>query len=173
MIKKIAMASLMLDAAAPAVRAQQTSLPDKNGYTLFNPTPVQYLRELSADRPDKTDCPFTVDAGHFQLEMDFANFAYDAPAAAHDKLKAEDYQLAPMNVKVGALNNADFQLVLQPCQWQRIGDKTTGTVENNAGFGGIVPRVKVDLIGNAGGVHIGVTAAADDWHPWPGLARRY
>jgi hypothetical protein len=31
------------------------------------------MRELSADRPDKTDCPFTVDAGHFQVEMDFAN----------------------------------------------------------------------------------------------------
>ena len=39
--------------------------PDKNQYNLFNPTPDELMRELNADRPDKTDCPFTVDAGHF------------------------------------------------------------------------------------------------------------
>jgi hypothetical protein len=36
------------------------------------------------------------------------------------------YQIAPMNIKAGLLNNVDFQLVLQPYQWQRIEDKTTG-----------------------------------------------
>jgi hypothetical protein len=131
--------------------APEKLLPDKSDYTLFNPTPDQYMRELSADRPDKTDCPFTVDAGHFQLEMDYANFTYDAPTAAHGNLKTEDYQLAPMNVKVGVLNNVDFQLVLQPWQWQRIEDKTTGAVENDSGFGDITPRVKINLMGDDGG----------------------
>ena len=94
--------------------AQETNAvpPDKSGYNLFNPTPDEYMREISPDRPDKTDSPFTVDAGHFQLEMDYANFTYDAPTAAHGNLKTEDYQIAPMNVKVGVLNNMDFQLVL-------------------------------------------------------------
>jgi hypothetical protein len=124
---------------------------DKSSYNLFNPTPDQYMRELNADRPDKTDCPFTVDAGHFQVEMDFANFTYDAPTAAHGRLKTEDYQLAPMNVKVGVLNDMDFQLVFQPCQWQRIEDKTTGAIENDSGFGDITPRVKLNLTGNDGG----------------------
>jgi hypothetical protein len=35
------------------------------------------LRELSTDRPDKTERPFTVDAGHFQLEMDLFSYACD------------------------------------------------------------------------------------------------
>jgi hypothetical protein len=133
--------------------AQETNAvpPDKSGYNLFNPTPDEYMREISPDRPDKTDSPFTVDAGHFQLEMDYANFTYDAPTAAHGNLKTEDYQLAPMNVKVGVLNNLDFQLVLSPYQWQRIEDKATGTIEKNSGFGDIAPRVKVNLIGNDGG----------------------
>ena len=109
------------------------------------------MRELSADRPDKTDCPFTVDAGHFQLEMDDANFTYDAPTAAHGNLKTERYQLAPMNIKVGVLNNMDFQLVFQPYQGQRTEDKTTGAVENDAGFGDITPRIKVNLVGDDGG----------------------
>jgi hypothetical protein len=144
--------SLMI---APAFRvlAQETNAipPDESDYNLFNPTPDKYMREISPDRPDKTDSPFTVDAGHFQLEMDYANFTYDAPTAAHENLKTEDYQIAPMNVKVGVLNNMDFQLVLSPYQWQRIEDKTTGTIENDSGFGDITPRVKVNLIGNDGG----------------------
>ena len=92
-----------------------------------------------------------MDAGHFQLELDYANFTYDAPNSERGKVESEDYQLAPMNVKVGVLNNVDFQLVLSPCQWQRIEDKTTGGVEHQSGFGDITPRVKVNLIGNDSG----------------------
>ena len=65
--------SLLLSLAALGVAAQETNSvpPDKSGYNLFNPTPDEYMREMSPDRPDKTDSPFTVDAGHFQLEMDY------------------------------------------------------------------------------------------------------
>ena len=69
----------------PDARAAEetNNVPDKSGYNLFNPTPDKYMREMSPDRPDKTDSPFTVDAGHFQLEMDFANFTYDSPNSEH------------------------------------------------------------------------------------------
>jgi hypothetical protein len=132
---------------APAVADAK----DKSGYTLFNPTPNEYMREMSADRPDKTDSPFTVDAGHFQLEMDFANFTYDVPNSERGNVKSKAYQIAPMNLKVGVLNNVDFQLVLMPWQWERIEDRTARTVDRNSGFGDITPRVKVNLIGNDGG----------------------
>ena len=143
--------AVFFQAAAQETSGGGTNTPDKSGYNFFNPTPNEYMREMSPDRPDKTDSPFTVDAGHFQLEMDYANFTYDAPTAAHGNLKTEDYQIVPMNVKVGVLNNMDFQLVLSPYQWQRIEDKTTGTIEKDSGFGDITPRVKVNLIGNDGG----------------------
>ena len=65
----------------PALRAsaQETNSvpPDKSSYNLFNPVPENLMRELSPDRPDKTESPYTLDAGHFMLEMDFANFTYD------------------------------------------------------------------------------------------------
>jgi len=140
----------MICTAAFGASAQETNSipPDKSGYNLFNPTPDKYMREISPDRPDKTDSPFTVDSGHFQLEMDYANFTYDAPTTAHGNLKTEEYQIAPMNVKVGVLNNMDFQLVLSPYQWQRIEDEATGTIEKDSGFGDITPRVKLNLIGN-------------------------
>jgi len=152
MIKRVVMAS-MICTPAFGTGAQETNgvPPNKSGYNLFNPTPNKYLREISPDRPDKTDSPFTVDAGHFQLELDYANFTYDAPNSERGKVESEDYQIAPMNVKVGLLNNMDFQLVLSPYQWQRREDKTTGAVEHQSGFGDITPRVKLNLIGNDSG----------------------
>jgi hypothetical protein len=143
----------MICTAAFDAGAQETNgvPPDKSGYNLFSPTPDKYMREISPDRPDKTDSPFTVDAGHFQLEMDFANLTYDAPNSERGNVTSEDYQIAPMNLKVGVLNNMDVQLVLAPWQWERTQDKTTGTVEYQSGFGDITPRVKVNLIGNDGG----------------------
>ncbi len=149
---------MILAAGSIATKAQQPSgtkspqLPDKSRYNLLNPTPSEFMREMSADRPDKTDCPFTVDAGHFQVEMDFANLTHDAPNSDGGNPKSETFQLAPMNLKVGMLNNMDFQLVLMPYQSERTTDTSTGTVEQKSGSGDITPRVKVNLIGNDGGL---------------------
>ena len=47
-----------------------TPTPDKSQYTLFNPTPIDLRRPYNTDRPSKTDSPFTIDAGVFQIESD-------------------------------------------------------------------------------------------------------
>lgn len=133
--------------AASRIMAAEHVPPDKSGYTLFNPTPEQFMRELSADRPDRTDCPFTVDAGHFQLEMDYANYTWDSPDTLLG-LKASGYQVAPMNLKVGVLNTMDVQLVLTPYEQKRVRDERTGAVEYQSGFGDITPRAKVNLVGD-------------------------
>jgi hypothetical protein len=73
------------------------------------------------------------------------------PNSQREDIKYKSYQIAPMNVKVGVLNNVDFQLVLEPWTWQRIEDTRTGAVEKDSGFGDIMPRVKVNLVGNDGG----------------------
>jgi hypothetical protein len=149
MIKSIVI-TVTVGAAAFDAGAQETNSvpPDKSGYNLFNPMPEKFMREISPDRPDKTDSPFTVDAGHYQLETDFANFTYDAPNSHRRDIKYESYQIAPMNVKAGVLNNVDFQLVLSPYEWQRTEDTGTGAVVKDSGFGDITPRVKVNLTGN-------------------------
>ena len=45
------LAALFPAAAAGAPR------PDKSQYHLFNPTPLQWLRVMNTDRPDKTKAP--------------------------------------------------------------------------------------------------------------------
>src|SRR5262245_14653824 len=87
---------------------------DKSGYTLFNPTPRSLMRELSTDRPDRTESPYTVDAGHFQLEMDILSYFYDRNTPARDGVRSELLAIAPMNLKAGLLNNVDLQLVILP-----------------------------------------------------------
>src|SRR5438105_7019773 len=128
-----------------------TNVPDKSQYDLFNPTPGEFMRELSADRPDKTDCPFTVDAGHFQIEMDFANLTYNRPRAERGNARFTAIETAPVNLKAGLLNNLDFQLVYTAYRWEKTDNRDTGVIERKSGFAGITPRLKLNLTGNDGG----------------------
>src|SRR5271165_7071915 len=108
MIKSIAFLGPLLAAGASVAAPETNSVPaDKTAYNLFNPTPDALMRELSPDRPDKTESPFTVDAGHYQLEMDFANYTYDDSGGTTTRA----WNVAPFNVKAGLLNNVDLQLV--------------------------------------------------------------
>ena len=44
------------------------------GNTFFNPTPDDQMRAMTTERPSKTDSPFSLDAGHVQIETNL--FAY-------------------------------------------------------------------------------------------------
>jgi hypothetical protein len=149
----IALSLLNARAADPVTAPQPaTQIPvDKGQYTLFNPTPPGLMRELSPDRPDKTESPYTVDAGHFQLEMDVLSYAYDRYTPLRDETRFERVSIAPMNLKMGLLNNLDLQLGIEPYNSTRARDFGTGRVEKHRGFGDIIPRIKLNLWGNDGG----------------------
>ena len=123
---------------------------DKSQYHLFNPTPTQSLREMSTDRPDKTESPFTVDAGHFQIELDLVHYSYDKHNPARDGTLVRTWSIAPMNLKVGLLNNLDVQFIVQPHTYAHTSDPAAG-VSKQRGFGDLVTRVKWNLWGNDGG----------------------
>src|ERR1035437_2771071 len=124
---------------------------DKCSFNFFNPVPVNLMRELNADRPDKTECPFTVDAGHFQVEMDFANMSYNRPNSERGNVRSSAVEVAPLNLKVGLLNNLDFQLVFTSYRWEKADNLDNGAIIQKAGFDGITPRFKVNLVGNDSG----------------------
>lgn len=46
----------------------QSETPSTTHYSIFNPVPKKEMRVFSIDRPDITESPVTVDAGHFQFE---------------------------------------------------------------------------------------------------------
>lgn len=53
-----------------AVTAQENEPVNKKSYNVFHPVPKSEMRDFSIDRPDVTESPMTVDAGHFQFEGD-------------------------------------------------------------------------------------------------------
>jgi hypothetical protein len=130
---------------------EQKPMPDKSQYHLFNPTPRELMRDMSTDRPDKTESAYSVDAGHFQLEMDLFTYTYDRDKSGRNDTRTDAYAIAPVNLKVGLLNNVDFQLMLDTYSHVRVKDRAAGTVDKHSGFGDITTRLKVNLWGNDGG----------------------
>jgi len=122
-------------------------LPDKSGYNLLNPTVDEAMRELSPDRPDKTESPYTVDAGHFQLEMDFANYTRDDA----EGVRTAVWNVAPFNLKVGLLNNVDLQLVYDNYLQVHTNDRLLHSGTTQSGFGDFTTRLKINLWGDDGG----------------------
>lgn len=134
--------------AAGAVFA---AAPDKSGYSLFNPVPTDLLRDLSTDRPDQTESPHTVDAGHWQIELDLVNYTRDHDKSGGGDVVTKDLSLAPLNLKLGLLNNVDLQLMIDPYVRSTVEDRVVGTSSKVSGFGDITTRLKVNFWGNDGG----------------------
>jgi hypothetical protein len=141
-------------AAGPAARvaaavgaAGNAGQGGKGGYHLFRPTPDSLLRELSTDRPDLTESPYTVDAGRMQLEMDLVGYARDEEAG----VRAESWGVAPVNVKLGLTPSADLQIIVESHRRDRVTDLVTGARAEARGFGDITLRLKQNLWGNDGG----------------------
>jgi hypothetical protein len=129
--------------------AAESNLSHETG--LFNPVPKESMRELSTDRPDKTESPYTVDAGHFQIEMDLANYSYDRFNEGRSDVRAESLGIATANLKIGLCQRVDAQLVVPIYNYVRTDDRTTGTISKSSGFGDLVARAKFNFWGNDGG----------------------
>jgi len=137
---------------------------DKSQYTLFNPTPKELMREMTTDRPDKTESPYTVDAGHFQFEMDLASYTYDHEHEGGVTTRVDAWAIAPINLKLGLCNRVDLQVVVET--WNDVRTKTTVTIPpsghptpplsvkpnlHQRGFGDVTTRLKYNFWGNDGG----------------------
>jgi hypothetical protein len=120
--------------------------PDKSQYHLFHPVPKQLLREMSTDRPDTTESPITVDAGHFQLEASFFDYTRDK---ADGGTRSEVWGYGLVNFKAGLTNNIDLQIVFDSYTEERT--QGAGVSETTQGFSDITARVKINLWGNDGG----------------------
>ncbi len=118
---------------------------DKSGYSFFAPTPQRLLRDMTTDRPDTTESPFTVDAGHMQIETSVFAYARSRPDA--DGAVSDTYEFATTNIRVGLTNDAEINLVWQPYGNVRTQTDPVGTLRQS-GVGGVDIRGKVNLWGN-------------------------
>jgi hypothetical protein len=133
---------------APAPAQAQSAggaLPDKSGYTLFDPTPDDQMRSFCTDRPPKANLPCTVDAGHFQYEADVFNWAQ-----THDRgVTTNLYLYANPTLKLGLNNRIDIEVNIAPSETL----VTHGSLGHSAftGASDLFLRAKFNLAGPEGG----------------------
>ncbi len=115
----------------------------QRGYNLFNPTPREQMREFAIDRPDITESPITVDAGHFQFEGDMIKWSRD------NGTNSSGSAVTFVNAlyKMGLTHSWDIHIGIEP--YTKI-----YTPENeiaNRGYGATTIRLKHNFWGNDGG----------------------
>jgi hypothetical protein len=119
----------------------------KKPYNIFHPVPKVQLRDMETDRPDVTESPFTVDAGHIQYETDLFKMEREK-----DELTDQHTVLLNQaNLKIGLTNSTSLQIGFQTFVLQKEKDLETGEVTRSHGVGDMTIRIKQNLIGNDGG----------------------
>lgn len=147
------MASFVLAIAAPRSPARADdgtapTVPDKSGYTLFDPTPDDQLRKFAPDRPTKGFSVRTIDAGHIELESDIVSYTYSKALG----VATHTLQTLDPNLKIGVTNWADVEVQFNGLEDIRSTDSVSGaTVAHGAGAGDVVLRTKINLFGNDDG----------------------
>jgi len=119
----------------------QTRPADKSQYNLFNPTPPGLMREMTTDRPDVTQSPYTIDAGHLQIELSLIEYTRDDETVASDS-----YSILPTNFRVGITNNMEVAVNVQPYTLVQAGHDST------AGMGSTDLWLKANFWGNDGDI---------------------
>ncbi len=116
-------------------------------YNLFNPVPKEKMREMSTDRPDITESPNSVDAGHFQIETDL----FKTSRNKNNGVTTIENNFNLANLKLGLSKNIDLQLVV--ANYVNVYEKDANGTKSNeaAGFGDLTLRLKYNLWGNDGG----------------------
>lgn len=120
-------------------------LPDKSDNSIANPVPKAALRGFSADRPTKAYLPYTVDAGHFQVETDLAIYG----RGRQDGQRYVNWTAIDPTLKLGVTNAIDLELQVTTFAAAIAGTGATRTAAS--GFGDSNVRAKINLIGNDGG----------------------
>ncbi|MGI4022838.1 MAG: transporter [Janthinobacterium lividum] len=137
---------------ATAQDLPKTEKPIKKRYNLFHPTPKDSLREMDPDRPNITESPYTVDAGHIQYEADFLRYEYKTTTESKEHALLYNY----FNVKLGLTNSLAMQLLVQTYARQNTEALDTHEKTTDSGFGDLTVRLKKNFLGNDGNVSLAV-----------------
>lgn len=118
-------------------------------HTLFNPVPDAEMRAMTTERPSKTDSPFSLDAGHVQIETNLFAYTHNDDCIAGTCTETtQKYYGGATNLRIGLLDNTDLQIISDLYRDLKIEDKTAGTTDERNGFGDTQVRLKINLLGN-------------------------
>jgi hypothetical protein len=142
MLRRIWIISL----AALVAGTQGSVAQDKSKYSLFDPTPDRFLRDMTTDRPDTTESPFTIDAGRVQVETNVFGYALSRPDV--DGSVTDSFEIATTNIRVGLTHNTELNIVWQPHGVVDTRSLGIGGRVRESGVGGLDLRGKINFWGN-------------------------
>lgn len=129
---------VLLVVTAGRLHAQE----DGGTYHIFNPVPRDQMREFSIDRPDVTESPNTVDAGHFQFEGDLIKWTRESQSGNSNRTISFFSGL----YKMGLVKSWDIHIGLE--MYNQYQDSEGKTVAK--GYGTTTVRLKHNFWGNDG-----------------------
>jgi hypothetical protein len=138
-------------AGADPTTAPSIPAPDTGPFTLFNPTPEDQLRGMDTDRPNITNTPHTIDAGHLQIETGFVDYSYYRNDSSGVNIRQDDFTFGEFNFRLGVLNNLELNAVIDPYDLAETHDFSAGTNSRAGGFGDTVLGGKLNLWGDNSG----------------------
>ena len=131
---------------------------DKWRYTIFNPVPGDQLRDMGTDRPNKTNGPTTIDAGHVQFEIGAFDYLYYRDRYRGDNVRSDQFNFGQTDARIGVTNDIEINVVIDPVTAVRSTDFNTRQSSRAVGFGDTVVGGKLNLFGNEGGNGVWATA---------------
>jgi len=134
--------------------------PSKWQYTLFDPTPSDQLRGMDTDRPNVTNTPHTIDAGHLQIETGVIDYTLYQNHTPGTNLRSDDFVFGEFNFRLGVLNNLEVNAVVNAYEMDRTRDHLAGVTTYASGYSDTSVGAKLNLWGNEGGDAVWTSALA-------------
>jgi hypothetical protein len=142
-------ASLGLSLGLSAVLADAAAAPDKSMYSLFNPTPAECAPSSRSGRPRFSIRSPSTPAIFFQIESDLFDYVHTNYAGSGTQV----FETADPTIKLGLTSSIDFELALNGYLTSATHSNQTGAlVADGHGFGDTIVKVKINLVGDDGGV---------------------
>jgi hypothetical protein len=149
---------LCLPALASAQQAPKPCPYDSAHFSWRHPVPRNRLRELQPDRPGVTESPFTVDAGHIQLEMDALRLIN---SGSGQETRTREWHVAYSMLKLGLSRRTDVQLEMPLFSSTKARPADVSEwEERHAGLGDITLRLKHNFVGDDQQGHFAMAAIA-------------
>lgn len=117
----------------------------KYHYNFFQPCPKDKMRSFEADRPDATESPYTLDAGHFQFETDL----FKTNWSTVNGVRTIENTFNEFNLKLGITNSLDIELITATAVYTKIGH--VNPIKSSAFFNTLTIRAKQNIWGNDNG----------------------
>ena len=163
LVARIGALLMALFLAPPLARAESdagAAASGKAASTLLDPTPDDQLRGMDTDRPNKTNTPHTIDAGHVQVESGFFDWTHDRNREHGGDTSTDMLVLGHVNLRLGVLDRLELNVAVDSLDFLWSKDRRAQQSSRQHGFGDITVGGKLNLWGDEGDDAPGSTAFA-------------